>query len=535
MSGANLYEQALAMFLSQAKPPVPRPPRASTSVIPWRYGPDGRVQVYWIQRALQLGFLGGWHAFPGGALAKSDATVTVQGDPILTGDVGAEHGYFGSHFMLGEKHPPTFIPGLLACAVRELFEETGIPLFTGNFPSASALEQMRQRLLNEEASLDAVLSGHHLAADATRLVFAGRWITPIVSPMRFDVRFFLLRWDESEPIQPIVHTGEIAAGEWIAAEEAVAEWYAHRVFAAPPTMYILEALAELGPEKGLPRLHRLEQNLAEPLKRFLDTRPGVISLPLITPTLPPAQVTNSFVLGAEEVVLVDVGSPFDIELERLEQVLGMFEAHMGKRVVAIWLTHHHPDHVGGVERMRQRLGVPVCAHPLTAARLASQGVTVDRELLGGEEIVLAGDPPCRVRVLHTPGHTRGHLCFLEMEHGSLIAGDLVAGTGTVVIDPPEGNMNDYLQSLEYLASLQPRTLFPSHGPASSRAVEKLQDYIAHRLRREEMIFECYSGGVTLPSAMVAKVYADTPPQLHPIAERQLLAHLQRLRHLGRIE
>lgn len=529
-----LYEQALAMFLATASAPKPRPPRASTSVVPWRLGKDGRTQVYWIQRSPQLDFLGGWHAFPGGALAKSDAAAAVIGDPVTAGDVGAEHSYFGAQFLPGEEHPPTFVPGLLACAIRELFEETGILLAHGELPGPAKLSRLRHGLLAEEQSLGELLAVHHLQADATALTFAGRWITPKVSPMRFDVRFFLLHWDEEQPIQPTILPGELATGEWIPAEEAVQAWYDHQVFAAPPTLYILEALAELGPEKGLPRLHRLEESKAEPLKRFLDTRPGVISIPLITPTLPPARVTNTFVLGAQEVVLVDVGTPFESELDRLEQVLGMFEAHMGKRVTAIWLTHHHPDHVGGVERIRRSLGVPVCAHPLTAERLRSQGIAVDQEFHGGEEIVLAGDPPCHVRVLHTPGHTRGHLCFMEMAHRSVLAGDLIAGTGTVVIDPPEGNMADYLHSLEEVMALAPRTLFPSHGAAAMNATQKLQEYIVHRLRREQMVLDCYQSGTTVPSEMVPKVYADTPRELHPLAERQLLAHLDHLRSLGKI-
>jgi glyoxylase-like metal-dependent hydrolase (beta-lactamase superfamily II) len=186
-----------------------------------------------------------------------------------------------------------------------------------------------------------------------------------------------------------------------------------------------------------------------------------------------------------------------------------------------------------VARLAARLGVPVAAHPKTAERVAAQGIAVDRLLADGERITLAGDPAIPVRVIHTPGHARGHLCFLDEARGSLLAGDMVAGLGMIVVDPPEGDMDDYLASLQKMIDLEPRTLFPGHGPAVLDAVAKLEEYVEHRLWREERILAAARAGQT-PAEMLPTVYDDVPPVAYPLAERQVLAHLTRLRRAGRL-
>ncbi|MFO0948787.1 MAG: MBL fold metallo-hydrolase [Planctomycetota bacterium] len=539
MGESSFYEQALALFLAQAKEPPTRPPRASASIVPWRMTSDGRLEVYWVKRSRELGVLGGWHAFPGGGIAKSDIEVRVLGDPVALGDIGPGGTPFGSRYLRDERLGPTMIPGLLAGAIRELFEETGLLLASG-YSSGNAplpndlLAPLRADLLAEKQSFQDLLRAHQLVADASSLVYAGRWITPSISPMRFDNRFFLLEWDVESPIQPKVIPGELESGEWIRPADAMEAWRRREVLAAPPTLYILDILAEAGPKGGLPRLQTEPVGGHDALRRFLEPRPGVILLPLVTPTLPPANATTSFLLGADEAVLIDVGTHFPSELDRLQRSLAIIQEEMNRKVSAIWLTHHHPDHVGGVEQMRKVLNVPVVAHPDTADRLAERGIHVDAYFRGGERILLAGNPPVSVRVLHTPGHAAGHLAFLEEHAGSVIAGDLVAGTGTVIIDPPEGNMTDYLASLALLAEFQPRTLFPSHGPVIANALETLETYIKHRLAREAKVIECWDSGITDIAAMLPIVYSDASPKVYPLAARQIEAHLHRLREIGRI-
>ncbi|HEX3553295.1 MAG TPA: MBL fold metallo-hydrolase [Thermoanaerobaculia bacterium] len=539
--GDSLYELVLNNISTAGAggsgPALP-PSRPSAAVVPWRRtagADETAIEVYWVRRAAELPFMGGWHAFPGGGLSRADAAVPVDGHPAGAGE-GPPAAGFPESLGGGSPDPrinpgPDLVPGLVVCALRELFEETGLLLATPS-PGPAVLAAAQKALLAKEKSFADVLAGLGTRLDASRLVWAGRWVTPPFAPVRFDNRFFLLEWPASEPVQPEVLPGELTEGEWIAPAAALARCR-EETLAAPPILHILEVLAQDGPDLGIDRLRDPAETNLGPLRR-IEMRPGVLMIPLATYTLPPAFTTNAYLLGTEETVLVDPGSPLDAENERLERALTAARDRLGRRVTAIWLTHHHPDHTGGVERLRRFLNVPVLAHPATAERLAGR-LAVDGTLADNQRIVLAGDPPFAVRVLHTPGHARGHLCFLAESHGSVLAGDLVAGLGTIVVDPPEGDMDDYLASLARLADLHPRTLFPAHGPAIQNAVAKLREYIEHRLWREEKVAAAWDQGLRTPGEMLPTVYEDVPKEAYPLAERQILAHLARLRKAGRIE
>jgi glyoxylase-like metal-dependent hydrolase (beta-lactamase superfamily II)/8-oxo-dGTP pyrophosphatase MutT (NUDIX family) len=546
MSEPSLYERVMAAAGDEARPPA-RPPRASAAVVMWRpLAPGGReLEVYWVQRAEALPFMGGWHAFPGGGVSSADLAVPVQGMPDgldeLTSSADAFPETLAEGLPPGTVLEPDLVPGLLACALRELFEETGVLLVEELLPdhaegpvtSAANLESARQRLLTRQARFSDVVNELGLTPDASRLTFAGRWLTPPFSPLRFDNRFFLLEWPRRAALQPTVDDAECAAGEWIRPEEACDRWRRGEVLAAPPVLHLLRVLADDGPRVGLPRLrHPVEVDLG-PYRR-IEFRPGVILLPLATRTLPPADRTNAYLLGTGERVLVDPGSDDPIELDRLQRALTALERRGEGRVSAIWLTHHHPDHVAGVPAMRARLGVPVLAHRRTAELLAGRGVAVDGELADDQRVVLAGEPPFPVRVVHTPGHAKGHLCFLDETWGSLLAGDMVAGLGTIVIDPPGGDMDAYLASLEKLISLAPATLFPGHGPALRNAPAKLREALDHRRWREERVLGAWNDGLREPERMLPVVYDDAPRTAWPLAERQIAAHLERLRRAGRL-
>jgi glyoxylase-like metal-dependent hydrolase (beta-lactamase superfamily II) len=110
----------------------------------------------------------------------------------------------------------------------------------------------------------------------------------------------------------------------------------------------------------------------------------------------------------------------------------------------------------------------------------------------------------------------------------------VAGLGTIVIDPPQGDMDAYLASLERLIELAPATLFPAHGPAIRDAAGKLREYVDHRLWREEKVLAAWNDGLRDPREMLPRVYDDTPEKAWPLAARQIVAHLERLRRRGRI-
>jgi ribonuclease/clavin/mitogillin len=561
-AGGNLYEAILKGM--QAGTGGGQAPRMSAAVVPWRRGAPGAgcgTEVFWVKRGEGLAFMGGWHAFPGGGVARDDASLQVaeaaavpraaaapeaekRGREEAGGEGVAGGGQDSGAAGRQAGWQPDVAPGILACAIRELFEETGLllarPAAAGPAPAAADLAAARRDLLAGKP-FAAVLSGLGMEADASRLVYAGRWLTPPFAPLRFDNRFFLLEWPAAETLQPEVLPGELETGAWIDARAAWETWRGGDVLAAPPILHLLTVLAEDGPVTGLQRLrHPVEADLG-PVRR-VELRPGVLMFPLATATLPPAATTNAYLLGFGEAVLVDPGSADPAECDRLEEALAAARERLGRRVVAIWLTHHHPDHVAGVPELRRRLGVPVLAHALTAERLApyaAQHGGLDGELADGQRVTLAGQgrpdaPDMEVLVVHTPGHARGHLCFLEMTQRSLLAGDMVAGLGTIVVDPPEGDMEDYLASLARLMALAPHTLFPGHGPAVKNAVPKLREYIDHRLWREQRVLDAWNDGRRDPAAMLPTVYDDVPREAHPLATRQILAHLARLRQGGRL-
>jgi glyoxylase-like metal-dependent hydrolase (beta-lactamase superfamily II)/8-oxo-dGTP pyrophosphatase MutT (NUDIX family) len=568
-ASGNLYEAALAGLATSPAgdgagtlPPV----RASASVVPWRHASarggvggggggvgGGGFEVYWVKRGEALAFMGGWHAFPGGGLSRSDAEI-----PVLPPSAPAPEASGAPAPELDAA--PDLAPGILVCAIRELFEETGILLARpaagadggakAGTPQASSrgsaapdparVAEARRALLGGH-SFTAVLRDLGCVADASRLVYGGRWLTPPFAPLRFDNRFFLLEWPAAEAVQPEVLPGELEAGAWVEPAAAWQSWHLGDVLAAPPILHFLQVLGEDGPDAGLPRLrHPVEADLG-PVRR-VELRPGVLMFPLATRTLPPALTTNAYLLGFGDAVLVDPGAADPAEIERLVAALAAAHERLGRRVTAIWLTHHHPDHVAGVPALRQRLGVPVLAHPATAERLAAHGAFggMDGTLGDGQQVTLAGQgrpeaPDLLVQVVHTPGHARGHLCFLELGQRSLLAGDMVAGLGTIVVDPPEGDMDDYLASLAKLVALAPRTLFPGHGPAVKNAVPKLREYIEHRLWREARVLAAWRAGRRDPAAMLPTVYDDVPREAWPLAARQVLAHLGRLRRAGQLD
>jgi glyoxylase-like metal-dependent hydrolase (beta-lactamase superfamily II) len=237
--------------------------------------------------------------------------------------------------------------------------------------------------------------------------------------------------------------------------------------------------------------------------------------------------------GSCDVVVIDPASPYDDERAALDDELEPLLA-AGGRVLAILLTHQHLDHVSGATHLASRVGAPIWAHADTARLLAGR-VQVDRMLEDGEVIELAGSPRRRLRVLHTPGHAPGHLCFAEEETGFVVVGDMVASQSTILIDPDsEGDMRLYLASLERLAQLGARALLPAHGGPIPDPAGKLDEYVRHRLWREERVVAALSErGRARAGELVPIAYADVPPALHGLAERSLRAHLDKLVADGR--
>jgi glyoxylase-like metal-dependent hydrolase (beta-lactamase superfamily II) len=144
-------------------------------------------------------------------------------------------------------------------------------------------------------------------------------------------------------------------------------------------------------------------------------------------------------------------------------------------------------------------------------------------------IDLKGSPEISLRAMHTPGHARGHLCFHEERTGTLISGDNIVGLGSVLIEPTEGNMRDYLDSLQRMRALPNLSvIFGGHGPAIANPYTKLDQYISHRLEREQNILQAIREGAATAQNVVARVYTDVSAKVHAMAEQAVLAHVDKL-------
>jgi len=255
--------------------------------------------------------------------------------------------------------------------------------------------------------------------------------------------------------------------------------------------------------------------------------------PALTPTLLPATHTNSYALGSREILLVEPSTPYEKEQRAwLEWARGV--AAEGKSITAIVLTHHHIDHVGGLDVFARELGLPVWAHHETAVRVGAEKIS--RELHDGEVLTLAGKlGEEKWSVLHTPGHAPGHVCLHNEQTRTLVVGDMVASVGTILIAPGDGDMNVYLEQLERLAKLDASLALPAHGEPIEDPSALFRKYIQHRLMRENKVFDAIADHPNVSDIdLVPFAYADTPAHLYPIALLSLQAHLEKLATENRV-
>jgi glyoxylase-like metal-dependent hydrolase (beta-lactamase superfamily II)/8-oxo-dGTP pyrophosphatase MutT (NUDIX family) len=466
-------------------------------------------EVFLVKRSEKLSFLGGFHAFPGGQFDASDAEVPVRNAPGLE------------------------LATAVSCAARELFEETQVLVARGG----DALTQgQRASLLDDlqsgRMSWRALLNHYQLHLDAEDFTFVGRWVTPPFSARRFDTWFFLVNCPAKQ-LARVTDDGELESGEWVGAGAAHSSWERSEILAVPPVLHGLKTLSFGLTNDLIERFLSLPNARHEPVRR-IEFRPNYICFPVRTPTKPPATHTNCYLIyTSQSLLIIDPGSPYEDEQRALAKAVDELLAE-GRTLSGILLTHVHPDHVGGVNALRRHLGdVRVSAHRLTAAALSD--IRVDTMLDDGDVLVLAGEPRISLLVLHTPGHARGHLCLYDEQTGTLLSGDNIVGLGSVLIDPPEGNMRDYLRSLERMRALPNLSvIFGGHGPAIANPYRKIDEYISHRLDREQKILGAVREGATTTKDIVASVYTDVSPKAHAMAERAVLAHLDKLEAEGLI-
>ncbi|MHB8584918.1 MAG: MBL fold metallo-hydrolase [Thermoplasmatota archaeon] len=361
------------------------------------------------------------------------------------------------------------------------------------------------------------------------LVSAGHLVTPKFAPTRYDTQFYVAALPKGQ--EPHVTEGELVEGRWFRPSEALDAFAQAKLMIPPPVVAMLTAYRNETPRDAAARI-AAGDSLPHHRRFAIIFHPGIATEPLPTATLPPATTTNCHILGHERLLVVDPGAATREDLapaiERVNEL-----AAKGARVEAIVLTHHHADHAAGADILAKEWGVPVAAHEETAKDLPGG---VQRILKDGDRFDLGTDPtsgnPWYVDVVHAPGHTRGSIVLRDRRFGALLVGDVAAGIGTVIIDPPDGDMQAYFATLEKLIALAPPILLPGHGPALPKGTEALSALLAHRREREAKVVAALGPKPRSIESMLPAVYSDVDPSLHALGARSLLAHLLKLEKEG---
>lgn len=248
---------------------------------------------------------------------------------------------------------------------------------------------------------------------------------------------------------------------------------------------------------------------------------GIVTLLAPNPSPYTGPGTNTYLVTsrATPCVVIDPGP----EIEAHMQTVATAASH--GRLRALIVTHDHPDHGAGAARLRALTGAPILTSERATSSYANATLADGDTLEVGER---------RLRVLYTPGHRYDHLCLLLEDDRTLFAGDVVAGAGTVLIAPPEGDMAAYLRTLHRLLALDLARILPGHGAPIEHPHELLRQYIAHRGEREEQIWRALVAGPKTVTALVARIYPDLDPAVREAAGLTMLAHLLKLEGEGRV-
>ncbi|GHA93359.1 MBL fold metallo-hydrolase [Algimonas arctica] len=246
--------------------------------------------------------------------------------------------------------------------------------------------------------------------------------------------------------------------------------------------------------------------------------------------------TGVYIIGAgPSVCVIDPGPITDKHVAALDQALE------GKTVSHVLVTHHHMDHSPLAAPLAAKhgclvygLGLPSVPHEDDETPLeAGDDLTFkpDVEIRDGHRFE---GPDWTINTLHTPGHTSNHLCFALEEENCLFSGDHIMGWSTSVISPPDGDMGDYLASLNRVLDQDFDIIRPTHGAAITDVRTFVQAYIDHRMARDAQIIDAIGSGLGQISDIVASLYKDVDKRLHPAAAHSVLSHIIYMRQTGRV-
>ncbi|MDP6223484.1 MAG: MBL fold metallo-hydrolase [Candidatus Poseidoniaceae archaeon] len=465
-----------------------KPPRPTVTLTLTRDGVNG-VEVLLGRRAESMRAFPGYWAFPGGGVSRTD--------------------HEGEAFVQNTTSGST---SSVVAVVREMTEELGV---VPNGSSISPIDvELRKEILSDKMAFINALKEGNIELNTSDLRHISSRTTPPFGPMQFENTFFHLHIGTQEFNPSTELQTEFTALEWMKPSEMIERWKRHEIRVAPPVVTLLmEVDRTLNHFNG--NMIQTAEDLQErqPGRRSILFAHGVEVVPVKTATLPPADHTNAYFVGDPEgeFVLVD---PACRMREGMEQLAEAVDRHRGE-LVAILFTHSHGDHIGDMDLLREAFDVPVWGSEYT-----SRTVHCDRILEDGETLQLGSQ---HWTVLITPGHHPGHICLHS--GAGLVAGDMVAGIGTILIPPGTGDMDVYIEQLQRLKALEPHLMFPSHGPVIPLPEKTLNYYIKHRMERHQRVLDAVTSGLRTISEISIDAYSNTPDAHPGLAQDQTLAHL----------